>query len=61
MAIPKDSVILKTRTDTTRLFLTERQGRATVTLIRAPQETTAKAECDTIVKKVPVKSSVLRS
>ncbi|RRB13425.1 hypothetical protein [Larkinella knui] len=54
VTIPKDSAIVRTVTDTTRIFLTERQGRATVTLIRTPTETSAKAVCDTIIREVRV-------
>lgn len=52
--IPKDSAIVRFRTDTTYVKVVEKQGRATVTVIRTPTETTAKAECDTIYKEVRV-------
>lgn len=54
ITIPKDSVIIRTKTDTSRVLIRERQGRATVTLIRTPVETIAKAECDTIIREVRV-------
>lgn len=54
--VPKDSAVLVTRTDTTRVVLTERQGRATIIYQRDPKVTTIRAVCDTVVveKRVPV-------
>jgi hypothetical protein len=54
VVIPRDSAVLRLRTDTTFVKVIERQGRATVTIIRTPTETTARADCDSIVKYVPV-------
>jgi hypothetical protein len=54
VVIPRDSAVLRIRTDTTYVKVIERQGRASVTLIRTPTETTARADCDSIIKYVPV-------
>ncbi|RIV23625.1 LytTR family transcriptional regulator [Fibrisoma montanum] len=55
LTVPKDSSILVVKTDTTRIVERVRQGRATVTIIREPTNTTVLAECDTVVveKRVP--------
>ncbi|KAA9357247.1 hypothetical protein [Larkinella humicola] len=52
--IPRDSAVVRLTTDTTHVKVIERQGRATVTVIRTPTETTARADCDSIVKEVRV-------
>lgn len=54
VVIPRDSAVLRIRTDTTFVKVIERQGRASVTLIRTPTETTVRADCDSIIKYVPV-------
>lgn len=50
LTVPKDSVVLRTKTlyDTSTVYLTERQGRATVIYQRGPRETTVRAICDTL-------------
>lgn len=56
--IPRDSVRLVVRTDTTHIIERVRQGRATVTIIREPKNTTVIANCDSVTKpqKVMVKT-----
>lgn len=62
ITVPRDSAVLVTKTqmhfDTTHTRIVEvsKQGRATVTIIREPVNTTVLANCDSVVieKKVPV-------
>ncbi|TKT89489.1 hypothetical protein [Dyadobacter frigoris] len=55
--VPKDSVILSFKTDTTYLYKEIQQGRAKVIVERTHTITQIKAECDTVTiyKKVPYK------
>lgn len=45
MTVPRDSVSTSFKTDTTHYVETVRQGRATLTIIREPVNTTVLAEC----------------
>lgn len=55
--IPRDSVVTSFKTDTTHYFETVKQGRATLTIIREPTNTTVIANCDSLTKsqKVPTR------
>ena len=67
--VPRDSTILVTKTNvhfdtiTTRIVEISKQGRATVTLIREPVNTTVLAECDSVVvvQRVPYQVDVIRT
>jgi hypothetical protein len=56
--IPRDSVVVKFKTDTTRYIEKTRQGRATVTIIREPTNTTVIANCDSLSKSQQVATSI---
>lgn len=62
VVVPHDSVITTFKTDTTYYIKEEQQGRARVQIIRTPQTTVVRADCDstTIIKehivRVPVQS-----
>ena len=60
VAIPRDSVVIQTRTDTTYFVKESQQGRARVRLERTPTTTTASATCDSIIieRRVPVRVPV---
>lgn len=57
--IPRDSVRLVIKTDTTRIIERMRQGRATVTIIREPTYTTIKADCDSLTKSHRVGTKII--
>lgn len=54
LTVPKDSAVLRVKTDTTRIIETFRQGRATATIIREPMFTTVIANCDEVKKDTTV-------
>lgn len=56
--IPRDSAVTVVKTDTTYLKQIIRQGRATVTIIREPTNTTVIANCDSLSqsKRFPVQT-----
>lgn len=47
--VPHDSVITIFKTDTTYLTKEKRQGRARITIVRTPQKTTVRADCDSTI------------
>lgn len=55
--IPRDSVVTVVKTDTTHYIERVKQGRATVTIIREPTNTTVIANCDSLskVQQVPTR------
>jgi hypothetical protein len=59
LTVPRDSVILKVRTDTTHLIERTRQGRATVTIIREPTYTTIRADCDSARRDTVVATRII--
>lgn len=58
VVVPRDSIILITKTDTTHYIHSERQGRATVTIIREPINTTVIAECDSVHSQTVIQTNV---
>lgn len=59
--VPKDSAVLRIKTDTTTIYKEIHQGRATVRIIREPTFTTVYATCDSLrivkeaIAKIPQK------
>lgn len=54
VTVPRDSVVLVLKTDTTRVIEHFTQGKATVTIIREPTNTTVLANCEstTIIREI---------
>lgn len=57
--VPRDSVRLVVKTDTTRIIERMRQGRATVTIIREPTNTTVLADCDSLTRSQQVATRII--
>ena len=63
ITIPRDSAVLVLKTDTTRVIEHFTRGKATVTIIRQPTNTTVLANCEstTIIREVKLPSAIINN
>jgi hypothetical protein len=59
VTVPRDSVVMVLKTDTTHIIQEMRQGRATVKIIRDHTNTIVQADCDSVIKTVTGKTKVV--